>query len=106
MLKDEGTLHCSVPNIYWLGRIIRILLNKRLVQTYTFHEHINSWTIFEIENLLTRNNFNMRETSYGERVSEPYKRFRLIFKILFLNKILKPLTNYQLFFSAKKSVNV
>jgi SAM-dependent methyltransferase len=100
VLKQDGTIRCSIPNVYWCGKILRAILRTGVDESYTIHEHINSWTIYDIDHLLNRCSFRIEDYHYGE--TGPYRRSRLIFKILRLNMIFKAITNHQLFFSAKK----
>ena len=100
VLKQDGTIRCSIPNVYWCGKILRAILYTGVDESYTSHEHINSWTIHDIDHLLDRCRFRIEDYHYGD--TGPYKRFRLLFRILRLNRILKPITNHQLFLSAKK----
>jgi SAM-dependent methyltransferase len=100
VLKQDGILYCSIPNVYWCGRILRVLLHKPIDECYTSQEHINSWTIYETRHLLGYNGFRLQDYRYAN--SGSYRGAGRLFEILGLNNIFKALTNHQLFFSVKK----
>lgn len=99
ILIEGAIIHCSIPNVYWCGRIFRSILNINIKKTYTFIEHINSWTIHEMVNLLNLASFKINKYYYGDCGS--YRKF---FQILQLNKIFNSITNHQLFIVANKSI--
>jgi len=100
VLKRGGTLHGSIPNLYWCGRILRSVMHRELEECYTSNEHINAWTLSELRHLVSHSDLKLESYCYGD--SGPYRRLGLLVAFLRLNKLLKAITTHQLFFSVRK----
>ena len=100
VLKHGGTLHGSIPNLYWFGRILRTIMHMELEECYTSHEHINAWTISELRHLVSRSDLKLESYRYGD--SGSYRRLGLLVAFFRLNRLLKAIANHQLFFSVRK----
>lgn len=61
VLKEEGKLTLTFPNIKYYRRIIRYIRNKPITQS---EEHIYCWGISEFRNLLNKCNFKIKKESY------------------------------------------
>ena len=87
VLNDGGVILCSTPNVYWIGRIVKILRNRPIRYRWTYCEHINSWTVVELENLLIFARFELKKIFYvsfrNSTVDKIFHLFRInIFIIL------------------------
>jgi len=99
VLIHGGRIICSTPNVYWIGRIIRILRNRPISYRWTYCEHINSWTVVELENLLVLARFELKRVFY---ISFKNSTVDKVFHLFRINKIFPPLTNKSMFFEAEK----
>jgi SAM-dependent methyltransferase len=61
VLRKKGELEFSIPNAFYLGAIIRWIINRKMIIS---PEHINCWRLPEIENLLRRTGFIVSEVSF------------------------------------------
>jgi len=99
VLDHGGLILCSTPNVYWIGRIVRILRNRPIRYQWTYCEHINSWTVVELENMLISAKFGLKKVYY---VSFKNSMIDKLFHLFRINKVFPPLTNKSMFFEAEK----
>ncbi|MEM2941946.1 MAG: methyltransferase domain-containing protein [Candidatus Bathyarchaeia archaeon] len=100
VLMRAGTVEGSIPNPYWCGRILRLITHRDLEECHTSYEHINAWTIPELRHLVHRCRLKLESFRYGD--SGSYRRLGSLIQLLRLNRLLKPITNHQLFFLIRK----
>ncbi len=86
VLKKDGMIHVCIPNVTYYRRLIRYILNKPVSQN---KDHIQCFTISELQNLMRNTGFEIIETQFLTEVwrKESISRFR---------GWLKHLTNRQL----------
>ncbi|MBS7623623.1 methyltransferase domain-containing protein [Candidatus Bathyarchaeota archaeon] len=100
VLRRAGTVEGSIPNPYWCGRLLRVIMHRDLEEQYTSCEHINAWTISELRHLVHRCRLELRSCRYGD--SGFYKGLGSLVQLLRLNRLLKAITNHQLLFQVRK----
>lgn len=61
ILKDDGILHITTPNSQYLFRLVRLFFN---IKPKVDSEHINSWSLGELENLLRDSGFKIKSIGY------------------------------------------
>ena len=64
ILKDDGTFRFSIPNIMYYRTVLRWILKSKIAVS---GEHINGWTLAEIENLLTTTGFRITKINFTDR---------------------------------------
>lgn len=108
VLKKEGTLILTTPNLYYFSNIIKYLLGKGAMQSpfrafsikYSVGTsgHVREYTNFEMNEFLTNTNFTIKKTFYRRDNSFLNPKRIIIYIITCIFPFLSP---YQVFIAKK-----
>lgn len=78
VLKSNGKLFMSIPNLFYFRHLLRWIVKGK--KSSVSSGHINGWTLSELDNLLTANNFKLVSFWFEDyvRYHKPSKFARIL----------------------------